>query len=94
MNAMTRSGLAAVSLAVGVVQMVHAAAYNAPQQPVASQQVPQDTKTVQSERVFAGRSPMAPLPNDRFGGGAIQKPNSLRALNSGNDYNWLAGGGG
>jgi hypothetical protein len=95
MNAMMiRSGLAALSLTVSVVQMVHAAAYSTSQPPVGSEQVPQDTKTVQSDRVFAGQPSVAPIPNDRFIGGAARKPAPLRSLPGGNDYNWLAGGGG
>jgi hypothetical protein len=94
MNAKIRSGLVVLSLAIGVVQMARAATYDTPQQSLGSQRVRQGTKTAQSERTFTIEPSMAPIANDRASGNPIQMPNRLRALAGGNNYNWLAGGGG
>jgi hypothetical protein len=53
MSPMIRVGFAALGLIAGVVQMAHAATYSRPQQPVAKQQIPQDTTNAQTDRTYA-----------------------------------------
>jgi hypothetical protein len=94
MNSMIRGGFTALSLMAGFAQMAHAATYGTRQQPLATGGNPQGTTNVQTDRTYAIQNPMAPGANERIGAGSVQTPTRKTPLQSGNDFNWLEGGGG
>jgi hypothetical protein len=91
---MIRSVFAALSLTIGVVQMAQAAAYSTPNQPAAAQPAPGRTTNVPANRIYAGQSTMAIGAVDHAGD--MSPPASTRkaTTQSGNEFNWLGGGGG
>jgi hypothetical protein len=93
MNVMIRGALVALSLAGGVVPMAYAG-YGTPQQPAATQEITQDTTTVPASRRYAGQSPMALGASDRPAIGNTRMPTRKAPIQSGNDFNFLEGGGG
>jgi hypothetical protein len=94
MNTMIRGGFTALSLLVGFAQMADAATFGTPQQPSAKGGNPQDTTNVQTDRTYAIQNPMAPGANARIGVGSVPTPTRKTPAQSGNDFNWLEGGGG
>jgi hypothetical protein len=94
MNVIIRGGLVALSLAAGVVQLANAAAYSTSQEPAVNQPVPQDAASVPAGRAYAGQPVVTPGTSDRAGAGSMRMPGRAATIQSGNDFNFMEGGGG
>jgi len=94
MNAIIRGGLVALSLAVGVVQLANAAANITSQEPTANQPVPQNAPGVPAGRTYAGQAVATPGLSDRSSAGSMRMPSRAATIQSGNDFNFMQGGGG
>ncbi|HYZ25051.1 MAG TPA: hypothetical protein VE690_23150 [Rhodopila sp.] len=71
----------------------HAAAYNTPQPP-AAMRPPPAVAPAQPSNTFAAQSTPAPDPTGRLGTGPTPLHAPKVQIQSGNDFNWLQGGGG
>jgi hypothetical protein len=94
MNARIRAGFVALSLTVGAVHVADAAAYSTQQQPGVTQPAPEGTTNAPVGRTYAAQHAVTPGANDRAGSGAIRKPGLPSTYGSGNDFNFMNGGGG
>ncbi len=93
-NVIIRSGLVALSLTIGVLRMAEAATYSPPQQPVAGQQIPQRLTGVPAGRTYASQSSIAIGADDRIGNMNTPALTHNSTVQTGNNFNWLGGGGG
>lgn len=92
MNAMIRGCMTALSLTFGAIQWANAARYDTPQKPTESRHLPQDAPATQTARAFEIQPSIGA--SDPVGAGSRAMPTAMRPLQSGNDFNFIGGGGG
>ena len=93
-SALIRCGFAALSLAIGVTRLAHAATYNMPQPTAADRQPSSPTVGGSVDRVYASQSGTPMGTDGHTGSMGVPAPTHKETVRSGNDFNWLAGGGG
>lgn len=86
-----RGGLAAVGLMINLAQMADAA-YTTPQQTTPDRQVSRLGTSEQADSAFLAQAPAAPAIISRPGIGVTKMPVPKLRIQSGNDFNWAAGG--
>jgi len=92
-NVMIRSVFVALSLTTGAVQIAYAT-QSRPHQPIAGRQTPQSTASVPTNRIYAGQSSMAIGAVGHAGTLSPSSSTGKGTIQSGNNFNWLGGGGG
>jgi hypothetical protein len=90
MNVIIRGALIALGLITGAAQMANAAG-SVVQQPDATQPVSSDTRTAQMDRPYSGQISGV---NDRTRAAPMRTPGHNSTIQSGNDFNFMQGGGG